>query len=119
MTEDQRNLQSIPEALADEPTRQKLAKARKRTRASLARKLKVSMDTIRRSEKRIDLYLAILRPVVERKRGTVRLEATFPDQPPVILAGLGENTAKERGKNRAKKKARAAAKSKPAPRRAA
>jgi hypothetical protein len=58
MTEDQRDEQTIPESLADELTRQKLAKARKRTRAGLVWKLKVSMETVRRSEKHVDLYLS-------------------------------------------------------------
>ena len=40
----------------------------------------------------------------------------FPDRPPVILAGLGEDRDSEK---KAKKKAGAAAKSKAAPRRAA
>jgi len=123
MTEDQRDQQGIPESLADEQTRQKLARARKRTRASLSRKLKVSKETIRRAEKRTDLYLTILRQYVERKGGTLRLKVTFPGQPPVILAELGEKAGRDKGetkaKKSAKKKARAAGKSRAWTRRAA
>jgi len=123
MTEDQRDQQGIPESLADEPTRQKLAKARKRTCASLARKLKVTKETVRHSGKRSDLYLSILRQYVERKGGTLRLKVTFPGQPPVILAELGENAGRDKGetkaKKSAKKKARAAGKSRAWTRRAA
>jgi hypothetical protein len=76
MTEDQKDQKSIPESLADEPTRQKLAKARKQTRASLARKLKVSRETIRRSEKRADLYLSTMREYAERKGGALYLKSS-------------------------------------------
>ena len=110
MTEDQRDQQNIPESLADEPTRQKLAKARKQTRAKLARKLKVSKETVRRIEKRADLYLSTVREYAERKGGSLRLRVEFPDQPPVILAGLGgdegRKTAKKKAGNGAKSKAK-------------
>ena len=119
MTEDLRDRKSIPESLADEPTRRKLAKARMRTRASLSRKLKVSLETVRRSEKRIDLYLSILRGLVEGEGGNLCLKAEFPDMPPVILAGLGENADENKGHKRAKKKSKPPAKSKARARRAA
>jgi hypothetical protein len=109
MTEDKRDERNIPESLADEPTRQKLAKARKRTRASLVRKLKVSMETVRRLEKRTDLYLSILRHYVERKGGNFCLKVAFPGQPEVILAGLGGDDRRKK----AKKKAGGGAKTKP------
>jgi hypothetical protein len=51
---------SIPESLADVAVQQKLAKARQRTRVSLAKKLKVSEETVLRTQRRIDLYLSIL-----------------------------------------------------------
>jgi hypothetical protein len=117
MTEEQKDQQGVPESLADESTREKLAKARKQTRASLARKLKVSKETVRRSERRADLYLSILREYVERKGGNLWLKVKFPDRPPVILAGLGENAYE--GKKEAKKRARTAPKSKAGTRRAA
>jgi hypothetical protein len=111
MTEDQRDEQNIPESLADEPTRRKLAKARERTRANLVRKLKVSMETVRRSEKRADLCLSILRQYVERKGGRLCLKVEFPGQPPVVLAALGlgggskgaEKTPESGAKSKAKR----------------
>ena len=117
MSENPENRQSISESLADEPTRQKLAKARKLTRASLARKLKASMDTVRRIEKRADLYLSTLQSYVEGVGGELTLMVKFPDRPPVILTGLGENAYE--GKKQAKKRARTASKSKAGTRRAA
>jgi hypothetical protein len=92
-----------------------LAKARRRTRASFARKLKVSKKTIRRSERRSDVYLSAFRQTVEQKGGNLRLEVKFPDQPPVILAGFGGDD----GGTKAQKKVGSGAKSKPKTRRAA
>ena len=107
--------QGIPEALADEPTREMLAKARKQTRAYLAKKLKVTKGTVRRIEKRTDLYLSTLRSYVEGVGGELTLLVRFPDQPPVFLAGLGENETRKK----AKKNAGESAKSKVKMRRAA
>jgi hypothetical protein len=101
--------QSIPESLADVSVQQKLAKARQRTRVSLAKKLKVSEETVRRTQRRIDLYLSTLGDYMERRGGSFRLEALFPGQPPVFLSGLGGDGS---GK-KAKKKTAAGAKSKP------
>jgi hypothetical protein len=115
MEESQENQQRIPESLADEPTRQKLAIARKRTHVRFARKLKVNEETARRHEKRADLYLSTLREYIERKGGNLWLRVQFPDQPPVILAGLGTDA----GKKQPTKKAGNGAKSKPKTRRAA
>jgi hypothetical protein len=117
MTADRRDRQNIPESLADEQTQQKLAQARMRTRASLARKLKVSKEAVSRIEKRADLYLSTLRSYVEGVGGELTLMVKFPDRPPVILAGLGEN-ARE-GKKQAKKRAKTTPKSKAGTRRAA
>jgi ribosome-binding protein aMBF1 (putative translation factor) len=61
MSEGQRNDCGVSELLADAATREMLAKVRKRSRASLAKKLKVRKETVRRIEKRTDLYLSTLR----------------------------------------------------------
>lgn len=115
MAEDREDRQSIPESLADEPTRKKLAAARKRTRARLATELKVTNEAVRRWEKRCDLYISTMRQCAKRIGSNVWLEVTFPGHPPVILSGLGE----DKGKIRAKKKAGNGAKSKAKTRRAA
>ena len=115
MTETQSDRLRIPESQADEPTRQRLAKARRRPRVALARKLKVTKQTVQRCEKRADLYISMLRECVERKGDKLWLEVTFPTQPPVILSGLGG----DQGEKRSKKKAGNTAKSKPKTRRAA
>ena len=107
MTESQLDQRSIPEAIAGESTRDLLAKVRSRARANLARTLKVSMETVSRIEKRTDLYLSTLRSYVEGVGGELTLMVKFPDQPPVILTGLGEGAeeVKKKHKTRAKSKA--------------
>jgi len=109
----------IPESLADEPTRKKLAKARQRTQRSLARKLKVTEETVRRYQKRVDLYLSILRGYMKRRGGDFWIQVEFPDQAPVILSGLVEDSGPNESKTKAKKKTSAPAKTKPKTRRAA
>jgi hypothetical protein len=115
MNEELRDKEYISESLADESTREMLAKVRGQTRAFLAKKLKVSKETVRRIEKRTDLYLSTLRSYVEGVGGELTLMVKFPDRPPVILAGLGENEAEKK----AKKRAGTVAKSKAGTRRAA
>ncbi len=84
--------------MADEPTREMLAKARKQTHAYLTRKLKVNKGTVRRIEKRSDLYISTLRSCVEGIGGELILTVRFPDQPPVFLAGLGKNETRKKAK---------------------
>jgi hypothetical protein len=91
-------LQSIPESLADELTRQKLAKARKQTRTHLAKKLNVTKETIRRSMNRVDLYFSTMREYLRRRGGDIRLEARFPGQAPVVLPGLSGNEVGKKAK---------------------
>jgi DeoR/GlpR family transcriptional regulator of sugar metabolism len=98
MTETPGALQSIPESLADEVTRQKLAKARKQTRTRLAKKLDVSEETIRRSMKRVDLYFSTMREYLQRRGGNIWLEVRFPEQASVVLAGLSGNEAGKKAK---------------------
>jgi len=88
---------------------------RKLTQARLSKKLKIGQEGVSRIEKRSDLYISTLRNYVEGVGGELTLMVSFPNQPPVFLRGLGENTVEMK----AKKKARTTAKSKPATRRAA
>ena len=52
-------------------------------------------------QKRMDLYLSTLREYIERKGGKLWLRVTFPDQPPVILAGLGGDSSRKKAKKKA------------------
>ena len=111
----QRIEQRAAELIAEELNLRELRRLRKLTQARLSKKLKIGQEGVSRIEKRSDLYISTLRGYVEGVGGELTLMVRFPDQPPVILAGLGGN---EDGKP-AKKKAHSGAKSKPKNRRAA
>lgn len=111
--------QMTAELIAEELNLRELRRLRRLTQARLSRKLKIGQEGVSRIEKRTDLYISTLRSYVEGVGGKLSMIVEFPDQPPVILAGLGECAADEKGKKRAKKKNRAVAKAKAVPRRAA
>ncbi len=96
------------ELIAEELTLRELRRLRKLTQARLSRKLKIGQEGVSRIEKRSDLYISTLRSYVEGVGGKLSLVGELPDQPPVILAGLGGDD----GSKSTKKKARAAVKSK-------
>jgi hypothetical protein len=103
------------ELIAEELSLRELRRLRKLTQARLSRKLKIGQEGVSRIEKRSDLYISTLRSYVEGVGGKLSLVVQLPDQPPVILAGLGDDD----GKKKPKKKARSGAKSTPKSRRAA
>ncbi|MDR3771792.1 MAG: XRE family transcriptional regulator [Terracidiphilus sp.] len=111
--------QRAAELIAEEMNLREVRRLRKLTQARLSKKLKIGQEGVSRIEKRTDLYLSTLRSYVEGVGGKLSLVVEFPDRPPVILAGLGENTGSGGVKSKAKKKAGTSAKSKAAPRRAA
>ena len=78
------------EFIAEEMTLRELRKARKLTQVRLARELGISQDGVSRIEQRTDLLLSTLRRTVEAMGGSLSLIATFPDRPPVELAGIAE-----------------------------
>ena len=83
------------ELIAEEMTLRELRKARQLTQASIARELGISQDAISRLEKRSDLLLSTLRRTVEAMGGSLALVARFPDRPPVELAGIAEQDARD------------------------
>jgi transcriptional regulator with XRE-family HTH domain len=89
--------------------------AQTRTRASLSRKLKVTKQTIRRLERRSELYLSTLQEIAKATGLTVSLIIEFPGQSPLVLSGLGKVKREKEGT----KKPTASPKSKPKSRRAA
>jgi transcriptional regulator with XRE-family HTH domain len=109
----------LAEEMRAEINLRELRRLRRLTQARLSKRLKIGQEGVSRIEKRTDLYLSTLRSYVEGVGGELTLMVKFPDRPPVILAGLGENAGEEEDENRAKKKARATAKSKAKTRRAA
>jgi transcriptional regulator with XRE-family HTH domain len=100
--------------IAEELNLRELRRARKPTQARLSKKLKIGQEGVSRIEKRSDLDLSTLRSYVEAVGGELTLMVKFPDRPPVILAGLGENTDEKQTKNRRKTTAKSKPKSKPA-----
>jgi DNA-binding XRE family transcriptional regulator len=103
------------ELIAEEFRLRDLRRLRRLTQARLSKKLKIGQEGVSRIEKRSDLYLSTLRSYIEGVGGELTLMVKFPDRPPVILTGFGENAESKK----AKKKAKITAKSKPAMRRAA
>jgi DNA-binding XRE family transcriptional regulator len=103
------------ELIAEELNLREVRRVRKLTQTRLSKKLKIGQEGVSRIEKRTDLYLSTLRSYVEGVGGELTLMVKFPDRPPVILTGFGENADSKK----AKKKAKITAKSKPAMRRAA
>jgi transcriptional regulator with XRE-family HTH domain len=81
---------------------------RKLTQARLSKRLKIGQEGVSRIEKRSDLYISTLRNYVEGVGGKLKLVVELPDQPPVLLSGLGE----DRGEGKAKKTTRNGSKSK-------
>lgn len=109
--------QHTAELIAEELSLRAMRRLRKLTQASLSKKLKIGQEGVSRIEKRTDLYLSTLRSYVEGVGGKLSLIVEFPDRPPVVLAGLGENAGEDESK--AKRKTKRAPKSKTGTRRAA
>jgi hypothetical protein len=107
--------QRSAELIAEELNLREVRRLRKLTQARLSKKLKIGQEGVSRIEKRSDLYISTLRNYVEGVGGKLSLIVEFPDRPPVILAGLGQEPATKQ----AKKKPGKPAKSKTKARRAA
>ena len=101
--------------IREEINLREMRRLRKLTQARLSRKLKIGQEGVSRIEKRTDLYLSTLRSYVEGLGGKLRLIVEFPDRPPLVLTGFGE----DRAEKKARKKAPKASRSKAPARRAA
>jgi hypothetical protein len=104
--------QRAAQLIAEELTLREVRRARKLTQARLSKKLKIGQEGVSRIEKRTDLYLSTLRSYVEGVGGKLSLIVEFPDRPPILLAGLGENATSDQDEKKAKKKSKGEAKSK-------
>jgi transcriptional regulator with XRE-family HTH domain len=109
------HIEQLAAEMREEINLREMRRLRKLTQARLSKKLKIGQEGVSRIEKRSDLYLSTLRSYVEAVGGELTLMVRFPDQPPVFIAGLGE----EKSTSKAKKKAKNPAKIKSAMRRAA
>jgi DNA-binding XRE family transcriptional regulator len=101
--------------IREELNLRELRRQRRLTQARLSKKLKIGQEGVSRIERRKDMNVSTLRNYVEGVGGELWIEVRFPDQPPVVLNGLGRNE----GDKKTKKKTRTMAKSKPGTRRAA
>jgi DNA-binding XRE family transcriptional regulator len=89
------------EMIREEINLRELRRLRKLTQARLSKKLKIGQEGVSRIEKRTDLYLSTLRSYVEGVGGELTLMVKFPDRPPVILTGFGENADSKKAKKSA------------------
>ncbi len=86
--------------IAEEMTLCELRRARKLTQVRMAKALGITQDSVSRIEKRSDLLLSTLQKTVRAMGGNLSLVADFPDRPPVVLSGIGENEPPTRGRGR-------------------
>ncbi|MGD0801314.1 MAG: transcriptional regulator [Terracidiphilus sp.] len=94
--------QRAAETIAEELNLRQVRHLRKLTQARLSKKLKIGQEGVSRIEKRSDLYLSTLRSYLEGVGGELTLMVKFPDQPPVILTGFGENAESKKTKKNSK-----------------
>src|SRR6266850_8593364 len=74
--------------IAEEKSLQELRQAHKLTQKRIAQVLGIGQDSVSRLEQRSDLLISTLRGYVEAMGGRLSLIAEFPNQDPVVLAGL-------------------------------
>lgn len=74
--------------IAEEKSLQELRQAHKLTQKRMAQVLGIGQDSVSRLEQRSDLLISTLRGYVEAMGGRLSLVAEFPNQEPVILAGI-------------------------------
>lgn len=86
------------EVIGQEMTLRDLRKARAKTQAHIAQKLRSKQENVSRIEKRTDLLLSTLTGYAEAMGGKLRVVAEFPERPPVVLTGIGDLDAGFEGK---------------------
>jgi DNA-binding XRE family transcriptional regulator len=106
--ESRARIRLLAEEMRAELNLRELRRQRRLTQARLSKKLKIGQEGVSRIERRQDMNVSTLRSYVEGVGGELWIEARFPDQPPIVLTGLGGS----KGKKMAKKTAKTAAKSK-------
>src|SRR5256885_11420678 len=94
------------EIRAEEMSLRDLRKARKLTRARVAKALGVTQDSVSRLEKRSALLLSTLRKTVKAMGGDVRIIAEFPDRAPVLLSELPDDVRPQKSSRRRARESR-------------
>lgn len=102
--ESRARIRLLAQEMRSEMNLREVRRARKLTQSRLSKKLKIGQEGVSRIEKRSDLYLSTLRSYVEGVGGELTLMVKFPDRPPVILTGFGENAESKKAKKKAKSK---------------
>lgn len=111
-TEDQQWIKHRAEELkTEELNLREMRRLRRLTQARLSKKLKIGQEGVSRIEKRTDLYLSTLRSYVEGVGGRLSLVVEFPDRPPVVLAGLGEDDGAQKSRKKSAHGSKSVAKS--------
>jgi transcriptional regulator with XRE-family HTH domain len=95
-------------------TLREVRRLRRITQANLSMKLKIGQEGVSRIERRSDMNLSTLRSYVEGVGGKLRIMVELPDQPPLILSGLGSNNGIKKAKTKPGNRSRSKAKSAPA-----
>lgn len=78
------------EQLLEYNTLQELRKALNLTQEEVATSLTIRQVNVSKMEKRSDIKLSTLREYLAALGGSLRLVVDFPDQPSVLIQGLGE-----------------------------
>ena len=90
-TERKKQIQARAKELeAEYLTLQELRKIAGLTQAKIAEALNMPQSNVSRLEKSADMLLSTLRGYVESIGGKLHLTVDLPDQPPIILSGLGD-----------------------------
>lgn len=83
----------IEDRAAELMTLRDLRQAMRKTQEELATALHMGQDGISRLERRSDMLLSTLRGYVEAMGGDLKLIASFPDRPPVVIQQLSHDPA--------------------------
>jgi len=92
------------ELIAQEMTRQQLRRLRNRTQVEVAQALGITQDGVSRLEQRADILISTLRKYVQAMGGNLSILAEFPDQAPVKLAGISDESDAAPPTSRARKR---------------
>jgi DNA-binding XRE family transcriptional regulator len=94
-------IDQLAQEMRAEMSLREVRRLRKLTQAKLSKRLKIGQEGVSRIEKRSDLYISTLRSYVEGLGGKLRVMVELPDQPPLILSGLGSDGGVRKPKKRA------------------
>lgn len=83
---------SLQGAATKVATLKDLRKATQHTQEDLAHALGVGQGTVSRIEKQSDMLVSTLQHYIESVGGTLKIMATFPNRPPLLIERLGKKS---------------------------